>query len=96
MLATGMFLSACAADRETLVGRYEAEDSQGQKISLELAPEGRGVWRHQGETVRFSWSLRHGNIFFHTGSGGVVEGELLDHGLKVMFPGHENYVFRPQ
>lgn len=87
LFACGLAMQGCA-DSAHMEGVYQSGADARVEVLLELKPEGRGSWQTDMDMVTFRWKVRGREIWFHTQTGGVMVGDILDptH-LKMDLPG---------
>jgi len=87
IFACGMATAGCA-DSARMEGMYQSGADARVDVLLELKPDGRGSWQTSMDTVTFRWKVRGREIWFHTQTGGVMVGDVLDSThLKMDLPG---------
>jgi len=88
-------LQGCA-DTATVTGEYAAEldGQQGQRIGLQLEPDGQGSWASEDESISFRWESHAGQIWLHSKTGGIIEGRLLQGDIEFTVPGAGRVTFK--
>jgi len=84
------------ADTASVIGEYVAQfdEQQGQRIGLQLEPDGQGTWTSVDESISFKWESRAGQIWLHSKTGGIIEGKLLEGDIEFNVPGAGRVTFK--
>ncbi|MGA3117951.1 MAG: hypothetical protein ABSF90_26400 [Syntrophobacteraceae bacterium] len=82
-------------DTTAVPGRYVAESTgeQGQRIDLELEPDGQGSWTSEDDRIDFKWESQAAGILLHTKAGGIIEGNLSEGVIEFTIPGTGRVTF---
>ncbi len=83
-------------DTTSVAGRYVAEfnGEQGQRIDLELEPDGQGSWASEDDRIDFKWESHAAGILLHTKAGGIIEGTHSQGVIEFTIPGTGKVIFR--
>lgn len=94
VLMSGALLMGCSDDPK-VPGVYQevSESGPGADSTIELQEDSKGTWETPGDSVSFRWSVREGEIWLHTETGGVIIGELTDRGFVIELPEAGTFVF---
>lgn len=82
---------------EKMVGKYQSVDGRlkdQMPITLELQPNGKGLWSVEGDNASFRWNLSQDKIQLHTQTGGVIEGAIHEDTIQITLPGMNAILFR--
>lgn len=87
-------LSGCA-DQSGMAGKYRGteENTPGVYSQIELKDNGEGTWETDIDLVRFRWKVRGNELWLHTKTGGVIQGEITPQGFDIELPNVGTFVF---
>jgi hypothetical protein len=72
----GLLVAGCGESREPYVGNYlSMEPYAGEgHIELELKEDGEAIWKmpESGKTIKFTWRVEGGRLWFYTKEGGII------------------------
>lgn len=83
--------------QEVIVGTYHAVEANPQELAmatLELQPNGKGIWSIETDNASFRWNRRDNTLLLHTQAGGIIEGTIDGQTLRVEIPGTGVIVFK--
>ncbi|EFI33714.1 conserved hypothetical protein [Desulfonatronospira thiodismutans ASO3-1] len=94
ILMGGVLIMGCSEAPE-VPGVYQEVSENGPDAgsTIELQEDRKGTWETPRDSVSFRWSVREGEIWLHTETGGVIIGELSDSGFVIELPEAGTYVF---
>lgn len=89
------FVWSCES-KDSNVGRYVAvkKDIRREEISLQLNPNGEGLWIMGDKEVAFTWYVKHGDLRINAKEGGVLVGKLMNGRIKINFPVQGEMLFQ--
>jgi len=82
---------------EQIAGTYQAVATGPQgdlSATLELNPDGKGLWSIETDNAPFRWDHNGNNIRLHTPSGGVIVGTIDAADIRIEIPGAGMITFR--
>jgi len=88
-----MFLTSCHHGPD-ISGTYREVSPMNEdfSLSLELKPDGNGVWSAGDDVVDFKWEVRNDELWLHTKSGGIITGRLQNNKfIDISLPGVGNF-----
>jgi hypothetical protein len=91
------FTFSCGQPREQYAGKYEARGDESQKqvtVFLELKEDGEAVQMVNDDEVTLRWKVKGDEIRFHTKSGGIIIGKIMDGTINVKLPGGRLMAFK--
>ena len=83
-------------DTAGVPGKYVAEfhGELGQRIELQLDPDGQGSWTSEEDRIAFKWESHAGEIRLHTRAGGIIQGMLSQGVIEFTIPGTGRVTFK--
>ena len=96
LLAFCLAIAWSCESKDKYAGRYVAvkKEPQQQEISLELKPNGDGIWLVGDKEISFSWYIKNGDLRINTKEGGVLVGKIMGNRIKINLPARGELTFK--
>ncbi|MBU2498259.1 MAG: hypothetical protein KKE57_05115 [Proteobacteria bacterium] len=97
LLAFYLAFAWSCESKDRYAGLYVAvkkDASPQEEISLQLKPNGEGLWIVGDKEVSFSWYIKRGDLRINTKEGGVLVGKLEDSRIRINLPVRGEMLFK--